>query len=350
VEWNGNPLSVTHTLTVLQPPKITSPKVGASFHAAQGEGLSIPCIAAGDPNPKVHWSRRGATAVHRMVLPGDPSVLQLNGVTREDSGEYICQAINSLSSTEVFVHVAIHFKPVIVPITQRVYSGEGARAELSCRVEGYPQPMVTWTQTVGGRQVAVRRDGNHKHTTKGDNIHMLLIRTLSYTEVANFTCRAENEVGVSMAQIEVTGISQPPIVTSPASSKYQDQYNLTMNVESLAPLMMVKLLYRPLGSLEFIERTFSPGNLRSPGGSQRGISYRMERLERSTTYQLLASVMNSYGWSDQGNMFTFTTLDQDYSDHPKSFFDFHSGGCSSPWHDLYLVFGFLQILQNFLID
>ena len=25
-------------------------------------------------------------------------------------------------------------------------------------------------------QVAVRRDGNHKHTTKGDNIHMLLIR------------------------------------------------------------------------------------------------------------------------------------------------------------------------------
>ena len=26
-----------------------------------------------------------------MVLPGDPSVLQLHGVTREDSGEYICQ-------------------------------------------------------------------------------------------------------------------------------------------------------------------------------------------------------------------------------------------------------------------
>ena len=29
--------------------------------------------------------------IDRMVLPGDPSVLQLNGVTREDSGEYICQ-------------------------------------------------------------------------------------------------------------------------------------------------------------------------------------------------------------------------------------------------------------------
>ena len=126
----------------------------------------------------------------------------------------------------------------------------------------------------------------------------------------------------------------------------QDQYDLTMNVETLAPLMIVKLLYRPLvrswnnssspllfsfsstskpiimivswsririndhgsririqnpmslisvscdsypyilffiwhiyntlypqhslqGSLEFLERTFSPGNLQSPGGSRR---------------------------------------------------------------------------------
>merc|ERR1719430_63387 len=258
VEWNGNPLSVTHTLTVLQPPKITSPKVGASFHAAQGEGLTIPCMATGDPSPKVQWSRRGATAVHRMVLPGDPSILQLHSVTREDSGEYICQARNSLSSAEVFVHVAIHFKPVVVPIAQRIYSGEGARAELGCRVEGYPQPMVTWTQAIGGRQVAVRRDGNHEHSRKGDNIHVLVIRQLSYTEVANFTCRAENEVGVGLAQIEVTGISQPPIITSQASSRYQ-------------------------GSRDgFIEKTFSPGNLQSPGRSLRHISYRLERLNRST--------------------------------------------------------------------
>ena len=76
------PIRRLFMLEKFQPPKITSPKVGASFHAAQGEvrfklilkvfsvtfhlqGLSIPCIAAGDPNPKVHWSRRGATAVHR---------------------------------------------------------------------------------------------------------------------------------------------------------------------------------------------------------------------------------------------------------------------------------------------
>jgi len=225
-----------------------------------------------------------------------------------------------------------------VPIAQRIYSGEGARAELGCRVEGYPQPMVTWTQAIGGRQVAVRRDGNHEHSRKGDNIHVLVIRQLSYTEVANFTCRAENEVGVGLAQIEVTGISQPPIITSQASSRYQDQYDLTINVESLAPLMIVKLLYKPLGSRDgFIEKTFSPGNLQSPGRSLRHISYRLERLNRSTTYQLVASVMNSYGWSEQGNMFTFTTLDQDYSDQPKSFFDFHSGGSMQLEQDFNLI-------------
>ena len=35
---------------------------------------------------------------NRMVLPGDPSVLQLHGVTREDSGEYICQVLSSCTT------------------------------------------------------------------------------------------------------------------------------------------------------------------------------------------------------------------------------------------------------------
>ena len=36
------------------------------------------------------------------------------------------------------------------------------------------------------------------------NTHKLTIRNLSYTELANFTCKAENEVGFSKGHIEVT--------------------------------------------------------------------------------------------------------------------------------------------------
>ena len=63
------------------------------------------------------------------------------------------------------MHVAVHFRPIVTPTAHRVYSGEGARcstgqqhpnipglswrklccrAELSCVVEGYPQPTLTW--------------------------------------------------------------------------------------------------------------------------------------------------------------------------------------------------------------
>ena len=47
----------------------------------------------------------------------------------------------------------------------------------------------------------VRQDGDQE----GRSHHKLKIRDLSYTEITTFTCRAENEIGGSEANIEVTG-------------------------------------------------------------------------------------------------------------------------------------------------
>ena len=69
--------------------------------------------------------------------------------------------------------------------------------------------QVKWFFLTGGQEVEVRHDQNHVTTRQegntGNNIHRLNIKSLSYTEIANFTCHAENEVGFTRGHIEVTG-------------------------------------------------------------------------------------------------------------------------------------------------
>ena len=78
-----------------------------------------------------------------------------------------------------------------------------------------------------GREMEVRHDQGHLHTRytpvytctpvhlytctplhlcrEAGGLYKLIIRQLSYRELTNFTCRAENEVGYNNGVIEVTG-------------------------------------------------------------------------------------------------------------------------------------------------
>ena len=53
LEWSGRPVSVTHSLTVLQPPSISHPPAGSHLQRDQGGELSLSCRADGDPRPQV---------------------------------------------------------------------------------------------------------------------------------------------------------------------------------------------------------------------------------------------------------------------------------------------------------
>ena len=99
----------------------------------------------------------------------------------------------------------------MAPASYRVYSGEGLRTSLTCSVTGYPEPMVTWHYARGGEwglQTEVRQDGGHLVSREG-NTHRLVISQLRYSDITNFTCRAENEIGVTEGHIEITGSYLP---------------------------------------------------------------------------------------------------------------------------------------------
>ena len=72
--------------------------------------------------------------------------------------------------------------------------------------------QVSWYHLARGREQEVAHDQGHVYSREGD-IYKLTIQQLGHTELTNFTCRAENEVGHSRGNIEVTG-EYPVLVMS----------------------------------------------------------------------------------------------------------------------------------------
>ena len=135
--------------------------LGKHYEAHQGESLSVSCMATGDPQPRIWWSKVVDTTLQRLVTPADPNMLELRSLDKTDTGEYVCQARNKIGTAEanIFLHVkckcfspelskysniTISDLPEVSPISYRVYSGEGVSAQIGCYVNGYPQPSVSY--------------------------------------------------------------------------------------------------------------------------------------------------------------------------------------------------------------
>ena len=115
LEWAGAPLAVTHSLTVLQPPSITRPAQGSDYHRGQGGSLGLHCLADGDPRPQVWWSQRAHRTLQRIeTVRGEPGRLELSSLTRNMTGEFVCQARNSVGTAEVNIHLYVNCESSIV--------------------------------------------------------------------------------------------------------------------------------------------------------------------------------------------------------------------------------------------
>ena len=164
------------------------------MRAQWGKNVTIACIATGQPQPIITWSKPfgGLPKDRTEVIKGNLTIYK---VTKKDWGTYICKAENILGSTTALAQLTIFSRlRYKVRPPNEVTPVIGSTVRLPCVAESDPKATITWT-----------KDG--KSSLSVDS-HVLLNGTLVLQNIKKshegyYTCKATNALTTVEAKVKI---------------------------------------------------------------------------------------------------------------------------------------------------
>jgi len=84
------------------PPRITN-RSNAVIDVEEGDDLNLQCEASGDPTPFIEWTKRDVLLQSRNTS----TALVIPKIERNDSGDYVCTAVNNAGSASYSILVRV---------------------------------------------------------------------------------------------------------------------------------------------------------------------------------------------------------------------------------------------------
>ena len=178
----------------------------------QGGSTEVRCIASGDPQPSIVWTKVGEDmSSPNLVVSG--GLLSLKNAAVSDRGMYLCTVENSGGSARASAIIEIERRELpaieIYPEASQTITTMGS-VLFQCRtVAGIPTPQVTWSR-VDGRPLAENVE------VLGGGV--LRINRVTSAEAGAYRCRAQNEVGSTESVATLVVQEVPSIVLEPSGS------------------------------------------------------------------------------------------------------------------------------------
>uniref|UniRef100_A0A0N5ALN6 Myosin light chain kinase, smooth muscle n=1 Tax=Syphacia muris TaxID=451379 RepID=A0A0N5ALN6_9BILA len=186
-----------------------------------GNTICLNALVRGHPEPVIVWQRRGKMLIagdrYEMKHQGEKFTLLINDATREDTGPYCLEAMNSAgtATVEIVVEVneitetnAVVPKFVCVPIS--IQCAYGQKAELKCEFKGKPQPVVSWF--LNDNKIVSGRQGYRIKTSTSAS--QLTVLRLKESHLGEYLCVIRNSYGEDLAKarimLEGTSAALPP--------------------------------------------------------------------------------------------------------------------------------------------
>ncbi|XP_054556708.1 immunoglobulin superfamily member 10 [Talpa occidentalis] len=205
---------------IFERPRIIGGKA-ASFTVAASSDAFLPCEAAGNPLPTIHWTRvSSGLALSRekqnsrfQVLPN--GTLSIQRVDIQDRGQYLCSASNQFGTDHLHVTLSVVSYPprILESQTKQITAHSGSTVELKCRAEGRPKPVISWI--LANQTVVSESSQGSRGATLVTSDGTLVIHNLSIYDRGFYKCMASNPAGQESVLVKIQVIAPPPIILEP---------------------------------------------------------------------------------------------------------------------------------------
>ncbi|XP_061683873.1 neural cell adhesion molecule 1b isoform X4 [Syngnathoides biaculeatus] len=209
--------------------RITFTNAPSPQEFTEGDTAVIVCDVISSPPPTILWKYKGARIqmekdVRFKVLSNNH--LQIRGIKKTDEGSYTCEG-RLMARGEIDLRVITVVVNVLPTI--RVWQSEvnatadvGQSAMLTCAVDGYPEPMVTWTRN----QMALEAGEKYSFNEDGSEMSIMDVTKLDEGE---YTCIAKNKAGETEQELSLRVFVKPKItyIVNQSTSEMEEQVMLT---------------------------------------------------------------------------------------------------------------------------
>ncbi|XP_063220613.1 roundabout homolog 2-like [Bacillus rossius redtenbacheri] len=186
---------------------------------ALGETAILECgPPRGLPEPVVSWRKNGETLDvdgSKRVRVVDGGNLAIQDARQSDDGKYQCVAKNTVGVRESAVALLkVHVKPFLLAGPRDAVALAGGSAEFRCQVGGDPPPDVLWRRTAGGGNMPLGRVRTLEDRS-------LRVEAVVPEDEGEYSCEADNGVGVLRASATLTVHSPPTVVVRPEDQEVE---------------------------------------------------------------------------------------------------------------------------------
>eukprot|EP00106_Octopus_bimaculoides_P016754 XP_014784196.1 PREDICTED: titin-like isoform X3 [Octopus bimaculoides] len=213
-----------------------------TMDVVDGQEIKMICKVVGKPVPHVSWFHNGTNIDNNdeYVISYNPETgdicLHIVEALPEDRGDYVCMAINQYGQAATSARLTVHEpkkEEVIIPVQKKDQKAkpaaippefveplqpqtvqDGSQVVLTCRMNAYPEPKITWYKD----SIEIVPNNDFQITFEIETGRCKLIITEVYPEDAGeYTCHARNIYGESVTSTTV--IVETSITTTETTTK-----------------------------------------------------------------------------------------------------------------------------------
>ncbi|XP_069956737.1 roundabout homolog 2-like isoform X1 [Cherax quadricarinatus] len=183
--------------------------------APSGVTVELRCLVRGSPMPSVSWQRlEGKMPQGRTRIDTQHQRLVLEQVAPIDSGVYVCEAESEGGRVTAQATVTVVGAPTLTQRQQRLQVMTGDTVQVSCCVEGKPQPYVLWRLATPDRTAVLAPGQSNDHISVSDDGRTLWLEHATTEDSGTYYCWGVSSGGGVSGRAEVMVVSAlpPPVM------------------------------------------------------------------------------------------------------------------------------------------